>query len=232
MGRKHFFPTTVLALILLAGLAGCDSHAMKKEVMVSAWEESTAKAKIPIAEEYLQNERFGDAGEILDEILNNAPQLAEAHLLMGKLHLSQARLNEAHKYLQQAVKLDRSLDQAWFHLALIAQHHDNDVQAQVNYNRALKLKPGNIDYILALARTLCDQNNYEDALTLLQSKTEILPSESQINVAIANVYLWQGSTEKAIAMYKQALFLDPQNTQITESLGYCCIISKRWDLGP
>ncbi len=194
MVKKDLITAVLLAAILPVFSTGCQSHARNKEAAQLRWQKATAKAKMPLARGLFEDDKFDDAQQVLSEILQADPQIAEAHLLMGKLHLSQAGLDQAQNSLRSAVELDENLDQAWYWLGEIAQYKQEPDHALVYYHMAMLLKPANIEYILSVVKTHTANDNWEEALELLEEKALLLSGNTELKVATADVCLRLGDT--------------------------------------
>jgi len=220
--------TAISLVSILALSTGCESYAEHKEAATLRWKKATAKAMIPVARGQLENGRLDEAEKTLQECLEVDPEVAEAHLLMGKVHLARARMTQASDSLHSAVKLDASLDSAWYLLAAIAQQNRQSNKALEYYDKAMSLKPDNVDYIIAVTETFTARGQYAQAITMLEAKSKLLPGSVELKVASADVLNRLGKTEQAIMLYNRALLLKPGDPDITEALAYCCIIDKQW----
>jgi len=228
MLRTKLVPA-ILLLSVLTFSTGCESYAQKKQAATLRWAKATATAKLPAARGQLENGRIDEAEKTIIECLEVNPDLAEAHLLMAKIHLARANLIQASDSLNKAVELDGTLHSAWYLLAVIAQQNAKPQKAIEYYNLAMSLDLDNTDYIIAVSEAYAAQGRYEDALNLLEFKTRLLPNQLRLKIASADVLSRLGKNEQAIILYKQALLLKPGNRDITEALAYCYIMIKQWD---
>ncbi len=220
---------TVISLAcLLAFATGCESYAEHKEAATLRWKKATAMAMIPVVRGQLENGELDEAEKTLKESLLVDTQNAEAHLLMGKVHLARARMTQASDSLRSAVQLDDSLDSAWYLLGAIAQQDRQTQRALENYTKAMSLKPDNVDYIIAVAETYTARGQYTSAVNLLETKSAFLPGCVKLKVALADVQNRLGNTKQAISLYNRVLLLEPGDYDITEALAYCYIIDKQW----
>jgi tetratricopeptide (TPR) repeat protein len=228
MLRTKLIPVILLVSILTFS-TGCETHAQKKEAATLRLAKATAKAKVPVAQGLFENGRIDEAEKTISECLEVNPDIAEAHLLMGKIYLARADLTRAADSLNQAVNLDKALAPAWYLLAVVAQQNAQPQKALEYYNMAMSLDPANTDYIIALGEAYAAQGRYDDALNLLEYKTELLPNRVRLKIASADVLSRLGKTEQAIILYNQALLLKSGDPDITEALAYCYIMNKQWD---
>lgn len=223
---------TILAgIIILYVVSGCESQSENKKLAQMRWQKASAYAKLNFAEQQYQNEEFEQALNTASECVSVNPDMPEAHLLFGKLLLAQRQFYEATSELSRAVELDEKLDSGWYWLGVAAEREGNYYQAQACYDKAMGLRPANIDYILALAEIYSAHDRKNDAIQLLEQKMAEMPKEISLKVAAAD-FMWQlGKDQRAIELYKQAMLMadDDYNEEIAESLGYCYVFAGRWD---
>jgi len=218
----------VFCTIAIAICTGCDSHAKRKQAALLRWEKATAHAKLPIAEEQFENEKYDKAIETLIKCLDADPEMPGAHLLAAKIHLAQGRAKASRQSLLRATEINENMDQAWYMLAVLAQQSSNTTLAMEYYKKALTLKPNNIEYITAVAELYAAEKNYDQALELLDDKSFFMQGNVDLKVTTANILLRNGNTAGAIIMYNQAILLKDNDTEIMEALGYCYIADKQW----
>jgi len=219
----------LLSFVSIILCAGCESYESKKQAAYGRWEKTSAKAKITVAAGLFEDGRIEQAMATAQECLKNDPELAEAHVLLGRIYLVQGRIVESKQSLKDALKLDENLDQAWFCLASIAQQENQLDIARQDYEKALLLKPDNTDYVIALAEIDIAQGRYQDALELLTNKTILFPNNFVLRNATADLLGRMGRTKEAIKIYNQALLLEPNDKTATEALAYCYITDQQWE---
>lgn len=221
----------MLTLAVLAGLclaAGCTPYAERKAVMESRWDQSAAKAKLPMAEEYLKQGQLTDAYKLLTKCLAADPELAEGHLLMGRLHLAEGQTNEAKESFRRAVAFNFQLDEAWFALGMVAQDQEDYIKAEEHYEKALAFKPLNADYILRLAYLYDLQDRMEEAEGLISASLEQLPGEVRLMTAQAEMYQRRGLHAQAAKLLGQARHQSGNDPQVLEMLGTCLMSQREW----
>ena len=215
-------------LAVLAMCQGCNSYAEKKMAAKMKWEKVSAKARVTVAKDLFENGRYEDARITVRQCLASDPELADGHLLMGKLHYLDGRVVAAQNSMTTAVEYDEDLDQAWYWLGEIAQHNKQPATALECYDKAIRLKPVNTDYIIAIVQTYAAQGRYEEALDLLEKKMVLLPGDVWLKVTAAELLQRLGKTAQAISAYNRACLLEPDNMAVAESLAYCYITDEQW----
>ena len=228
MGKCKRILIVMTGLAVLAMCHGCSSYADKKLAAKMKWEKVSAKARAAVAKDLFENGRYEEARTTIQECLASDPELADAHLLMGKLHYLDGRIVAAHRSMTTAIEYDDALDQAWYWLGEIAQHNKQSVTAMECYDKAIRLKPVNTDYIIAVVQTYAAQGQYDEALDLLEKKMVLLGGDVRLKVAAADILQKLGKTAQAISAYNSAFLLKPDNLAIAEALAYCYITDERW----
>ena len=225
------YVTVLAGIIILCVVSGCESQSENKELAQMRWQKASAYAKLNFAEQQYQSEQFERALKTVSECVTTNPYMPEAHLLFGRLLLAQRQFYKATSELSRAVELDEKLDSGWYWLGVAAEEKANYHSAAANYEKAMSLRPANVDYILATAEIYSVQDRKNDAIQLLEQKMAEMPKEISLKVAGAD-FMWQlGEDQQAIELYKQAMLMagDDYSEQIAESLGYCYVFAGRWN---
>lgn len=217
-----------MVMVAMALMPGCSSYAQKKRDAHMKWNKVSARAKVDVAKDFFRNGRYEDALTTARYCVQSDPELAEAYLVIGKVHYVSGRFVHAQSALIQAVGYNESLDDAWYWLGEIALQNKMPIQALEHYNRAMSLRPTSTDYIIAIVEVYASQGRYEDSLALLERKMELTPANAALKVADADISQRLGRTSQAIRMYNQALLLASDNLDIAESLGYCYIEQENY----
>lgn len=228
MLRKTIAMTVIIVCL---GSVGCESHLENKKLAEKRWEKASAGIKLNLAQQKYENNCFDEAWKIVSECVITDPNNAQAHLLYGKLLLAGDKGTEAVRELQLAVELDEKLGEGWYWLGLAAQGLEQGRQALLYYDKALGLNPDNVDYILAVAETCAEEEQLEDAIELLEEKMAIMPGEVSLKAVAADLMWRLGKNERAIELYKQAMLMKGDDSNIAEALGYCYVFSSRWSEG-
>jgi tetratricopeptide (TPR) repeat protein len=222
---------TVTAIIVCLGSVGCESHSESKKLAQKRWEKASAGIKLNFAQQEYENNHFDEAKKVVSECVIADPNNTQAHLLYGKLLLVDGDRAGAVRELRLTVELDEELGEGWYWLGLATQGPGQTQQTLFYYNKALALNPANVDYILAVAEVYAEQEKPEEAIKLLEEKIAAMPREISLKTEAADLMWRLGENERAIELYKQAMLMKGDDSNIAEALGYCYIFSGRWSEG-
>ena len=228
---------TIIAVtsVVLAVCTGCESHAQNREAAKQKWDKTSAQIKLNLARQQIDVGDYDRAAKTIKECISADPQIPQAHLLLGKLLLAQGSAKDAVRELRLAVELDEELDEGWYWLGLYSQGQGQNPQSWQTkqtlfyYDKAMALKPANVDYIIAVAETYVAQEKPRQAVNLLEGKIASLPGEVSLKIAAAKLMCRLKRNERAIELYRQAMLMRGEDKEITESLGYCYVFDGRWD---
>ena len=223
--------TFVGAAVVLAIMAGCQSHAQSKQAAKERWQKATSQIKLSLAKQQYENGKYSEARKNVTECISAEPQSAEAHLVYGKVLLAEGERVKAENELHTAVELKEELDEGWYWLGVAAQEARQTDLASRCYDKALSLNGMKPDYVLAVAEMLTASKNYDEAVRLLEEKMKEMPRNVSLKVSAGDLMSRVGRLERAIELYREALLMAGEDESISESLGYCYVFSDKWEEG-
>jgi len=224
-GRALLWAAAAGAVI---AFAGCESHAQNKKAAKQRWDRASARIKLTLAEQQYDSGKYEQAAGTVRKCISADPGMARAHLLLGKLLLTEGSMENAAAELSLAVELDKQLHEGFYWLGVLAQDKPDYRQAYDLYTKALDMEPANVDYILAVADVQVARDNCTEALDLLTRKALAMPQDVSLKVAAADLMVRLGQNDRAIESYRQASLLSGDNAEILESLGYCYVFANKW----
>jgi tetratricopeptide (TPR) repeat protein len=220
-----------LTLLLAVGMlatAGCETYQQRKHTARLRYERASAKAKLPLVRDLLQEDRLDEAYKLISECVAIDPENAEGQALKGEVAMAMGQLGEAEKCLTRSVEIDPKLHRAWAHLGTVVQANKEPDRAVECFQKALELDPRNEEYIMLMVQASAAQGRYDEALGVLKLKIAVLPDNVRLRIAEGDIRHRQGDVAGATLAYRQALVLDEDNPEVMESLGYCYIAQEQW----
>jgi tetratricopeptide (TPR) repeat protein len=127
---------------------------------------------------------------------------------------------KAISFYKRSVHLDPDFALAWSrlshaHSSLYPSFGDSTEAAKRALETAQKLQPDSPETLLALAQyQYFELHDYDAAKTTFLRVSKMLPGNSEIPAALAQIARRHGKWEEAVAYYDQALVLDPRNVEL------------------
>jgi tetratricopeptide (TPR) repeat protein len=226
--RIEWISSCALTILVSGLLGGCASHQQNRQAALQRFEQTTARAKLPLAREFFESGKNDEAVTILTDCLRMDPDNPQVHLLMGEVQLALGRNEIARTHFLRAVEQQDQFHAAWSWLGVIAVEAKQPRQALDYQRKALDRDPLNVDYALNLAETLVSLEELDAADSLLTEKCRALTTDVRLLTASANLKNRRGDQTGAIYLYRQILILNPDNTEVKEALAYCYIAAQNW----
>ncbi|MDE3180752.1 MAG: tetratricopeptide repeat protein [Acidobacteriota bacterium] len=168
--------------------------------------------------------RIADAVSEADYVLKKDPNYLDAHRLLGDIYLhdlgqTQGQLQQEqslgkaiHEY-QAITRLDPDDTHAAVLLGRLYWLNNDPAKAEASFKSVLGSHPDSASALSYLGKLLMDQEQYRQALAILEKVPENQRSPSTLAM-LGLAYSETGSIDKAIASYKEALSIDPDNSDV------------------
>jgi tetratricopeptide (TPR) repeat protein len=147
--------------------------------------------------------------------LQENPQDAAAWNIKGVLLAQSKEFGEALRCLDQAIQIDSKLAAAHLNRGrvLLTLGRDKAGDALKSFNRALKLKPDDIETMRDKALALRVLKRVDGELAIYKRLSELAQDESSVWLRLGDLHLEKGSMSDAISSYDTALKLDENLVQ-------------------
>ncbi len=176
-----------------------------------------------LAQTQVANGQTDEAFQQLSQFVGTHPNLASAHLLLGKLYLATHSGPRAQQELERAVALDANLAEGWAALAGARGEFSADKRSVLEAaTRAAALRPTNVDDQLRLASLLAEQSP-DEARAVYERALALAPDRADAHRAFARYLLDSGrpleQAAQAEAEARLARALDARSPQASLLLG-------------
>lgn len=213
--RKHWLTCTLCLLLALVLVAGCGGTP-------------------PTLDEVQTKRDAGDftaAADLLEQIVKQDDQNAEAYFLLGLTYFDLESYEQARAAFGQALQLDESRAAAVHHNlgALAYQIGDMDTAIE-EFNNALDADPNDSDTHYQLGATYLvlslpteiqppDEEKLQQAQAEFEAALTLTPGKPEALVGIGNIYLLQNRLPEAIETLEQVVEDNPQMREALFALG-------------
>jgi tetratricopeptide (TPR) repeat protein len=170
------------------------------------------KSKLDIAEK-----RYDEAVRELRSAIDQQPEWAKAHFLLGSALALSGERTAARTELARALEIDATMIDARRLLADVHAALGEHEYAVEEGRRFLKERPDNIPVRLRVAQSLVNLDRVDEALKEIE-QVEESKRDTEVNYALARIYLHQGRLDLARGYFEKALAAQPRHPEILGSL--------------
>ena len=136
----------------------------------------------------------------LYDILQDFPDNSQILSRIGILYYKSGQI-KSYKTVRDKLQLLPEKDPTLYHFLIRSSEIDNKIKDIVeNSKKLIRLRPGNLQARLKLARILIDQEKYKEALAELKAIEERLDSYPKLQYYMAKLYLLTENFDKAIEL--------------------------------
>jgi tetratricopeptide (TPR) repeat protein len=177
--------------------------------------------------------QYGEALELLDEVVARAPELSSAHANLGMALLEAGRLDESVNASLRALELDESSGQAYCGLGLAYQRLERLTEAAHAFTATEQLMPESPIGPLNLAVVLDALGEREEARLALLRAAALAPEDREIQAALSQFLAGQaqrGDTVPEAAALEASISGELKSFQLFDVLEFLRIQSKSGSL--
>lgn len=179
----------------------------------------SSKVFVPLAEIYREAGMLDAAVPLITKGIRANPEYGPGYIVLGRLFVTQEKLEEARKAFLKAVQLEGESLPAHKGLLKVLWRLENKDAARKTAEKILRLDPTDREAKTILASVSAPPAAHKPLQTAaVQAKAEpgVTPEgEEPIKTAtLADIYVKQGLYQKALNLYSQILSRDPANQEI------------------
>lgn len=228
MKVKNLIKVMSFALLSLA-LPACQQGGLKTGPLRDRgdWNVVRSKVKLQVAEKQMTGGAYVDATRTLNEAITLDPMSTSAYASLAEAHLELGNLASAQEVLDAARRQNLTSAALTYMQGVVDEQKENGKSAHENYAAARKLDSKNVDYVVAEAEALVEQDRAREALELLRSVRGKIDNESTIELLAARISALVGEEEQAVRHYRAAIAGRSGNTAIREELALLLVRMKR-----
>jgi len=181
-----------------------------------ALDSMNTSAHVDLAEALLLGRDYDEAEERLKQVLQQAPENARAHALLGRVYGDRGDLERAVLALDQSSQFDSTLAAPNYFLGNILVRQQHLEEAVLRYERALALEPRYLEAYFNLAGLHSRQTDYGLALDVLRRGLEYLPGQVELLFQMGRVHFVQARYEQALEVLDKVLRIEPGRAEAHE----------------
>jgi Flp pilus assembly protein TadD len=175
--------------------------------------------------------QLSEARSELEEALRSDPRNGEFHSEYGCVLERLGQKDEANAEHLKAIRLAPKTARNHYEYAMFLFRQDKLDEAIPEFEAALKHNPNHPEAHYHLGRALYVKGDYNGA-KVHYLETARLDPKAPVHSGLGAVYFRLGHTSEAIAQFKEALRLHPDDTEAAENLRFVLTTQTRGDSGP
>ncbi len=225
---------------LLAGLLACALYAFAADTrrLIPDWHDDETMRRATLAEfpdseeanralatELLDQGRASEALAYAQRGVELAPQVCEAHVILGRVFCQLGRFEEAIAQDEQAVQINPRSDRANFGFGVALAQVGKTEEAVRHYEEALRLDPDFAEAHMNLGSTLLAQGKIQDAIAHYREAIRIKPDTPVAYHNLGCALYQMGQVQEAIREFEAALRIGLDYAEAHNSLGIALLSS-------
>jgi len=139
---------------------------------------------------------------VLTQFAKAYPNSAEGHLNLARFYVSQIAMDRAGEELDQALKLDERLGEAWFLMAVVRDHNGDQAAALKAVQKAVALRPESAPDHALLGDLLRGANDLPGARAALERAVRLNPKQASYHRSLGTLLL---GIREAVGAEKEGL---------------------------
>ena len=166
---------------------------------------------------YLAKKNYQKAVDILNRFIQLRPWISQAYLLKARAHIELDETQDAIESLETSFAYDETNLENLKFLGNLYEQTGQCEKARELYSRSLN-STTDPDIRFRLALLLTDQNQFVEAVSILQELVEDFPKNVRINISLARALRGNNKYAEAAEVIKRALQDDPNHYRLNYEL--------------
>ncbi|NIR70065.1 tetratricopeptide repeat protein [candidate division KSB1 bacterium] len=177
----------------------------------------------------MQNRDWENAIEQLEIAVENDPENAEAHFLLGKAYGHKARYREMKNEFEKSLQLSETFrpqitaerERHWtdqYNAGIIALDKRDYAKGEKYFKTAILIDSSKHEAHKKLAVCFLNSNQLNNALFVYNRLLEKYPNDSELLISVANLYYSQNKFEQTVATLKKVLKIEPDHRDALANL--------------
>lgn len=157
----------------------------------------------------LRQNRLDDCIRQITQVLAQNDKIAMAHNVVGNAYLAKGEFDKAMSHIDRAIELDPGLADAHIKKGLFNLSNGNNAGAEIELEMAVAAAPDSLNNRLLLASLNLRQQNYRNALEILQEGLDGSEQDALLYNYMAAAYMAQKQVTEAIDALSRAKQIKP-----------------------
>jgi len=216
---KRVLWTMAWTCLLLTGCA--ETQLQNKQAAMNRWETARNRIHYRLAQDAYDKGQWNLCRDQLGKALSSNVPFVPAQLLAAKLAMREGRYDEAHDFLEMAVKASPDSAEGWFGKALLAERSGDLDTALEAANKAMELDASAPEYLLCVAELQMRSGETDRAIATLEGVGQRYNTHAGVQSALADLYSLKGDYTAAARCLRRIVLTNPDDQETQARLGIC-----------
>lgn len=167
------------------------------------------KARMNLAEFYIDKNRLNDAIAELKDIKEKLPSYPKVHFMMAKVYIAQGDVKSAKDMAAIELKMNPTMDSSYYIMGEAFRLNREYREAVANFEKAISINSKSVDAMMALGWIKLNQNLSAEALDLFERALKFEPGNPDIHKQMGFAYKALGQRSLAKEKFEDYLKLNP-----------------------
>ena len=181
--------------------------------------QASAALDFTLANLYFESGKLDDAIRYYRSALQKEPEFVRAHKNLGIILVQKGQFPDAIGPLSKTLNLGKPDGITYGLLGLVFLNAGDSLSAESAYRNAIVFAPETNDWKLGLARSLLEQQKFDESIAILDFLLAAKPEDSSLWLVQANAFLGKGEAQKAAANYEIVKRMGKANADSLNLLG-------------
>lgn len=189
--------------------------------IISAFNPSNIELQTRMAFILIKQKKYKDALNKLQDTLNQKPKISDRiHFYIGAIYEEMKQYPKAIKAFLKVPSSSLYHDESRIYAAYLENKQENPQKAIQILENAITPNSQNPKLFTVYASLLNDTQQYDKAITFLNSAIKKFPKEQQLHFVLGSVHDKVGNKKETIKIMKHVLSLNPQHVEALNYLAY------------
>lgn len=172
------------------------------------------------AQSHVRNKNFNAAIETYNKALVLDVTSIETHYALANAFLENNQIDEALETFKKVISLDNKNILSHLHCAKIYVKKNDNHNAKIHFQAVIDLDNAHKEATTELARILCDEQNFDESIQLLEKLRAHYPDDIAILFQLANTLNTANYIDESLIIYNYLYAKYPQSSAITYNIAY------------
>lgn len=168
----------------------------------------------------LEQKRFPEGVDLLQQALQNNPNAVEALRLLISYDLSRRQPSKALARVKAQIEKSPTNGRFYDLLAKLQLQSGNPDQAAAAVQKAIQLSPADGDAVMLFAQIAAEHGNLDKAIAAWEQQSSSHPSDAGALAILGTLVESRGDADKARSYYEKSLQIQPQQPVAANNLAY------------